>query len=214
MCCYSTVKWYEGSMTEMIKDNMPDLLNYAETQKLLDELPSEYQKLVADVIPGMINVGGLQRVLQNLLSERVSVRDLPAILEGIAEAAAFTKNVSSITEHVRTRLARQICDANAGPNNILTLVTLSPDWEHNFQSALMGDGEEKQLAMPPTQLQDFINAVRERYDELSAMGEIPVMLTSPAIRPYVRSVVERFRPQTVVMSQNEIHPKARIKSII
>ena len=200
-------------ITEMIKDNMPDLLNYAETQKLLDELPSEYQKLVADVIPGMINVGGLQRVLQNLLSERVSVRALPAILEGIAEAAAFTKNVSSITEHVRTRLARQICDANAGPNNILTLVTLSPDWEHNFQSALMGDGEEKQLAMPPTQLQDFINAVRERYDELSAMGEIPVMLTSPAIRPYVRSVVERFRPQTVVMSQNEIHPKARIKTL-
>ncbi|MEZ5815084.1 MAG: flagellar biosynthesis protein FlhA [Alphaproteobacteria bacterium] len=200
-------------ITEIIKDNMPDLLNYAETQKLLDELPREYQKLVADVIPGQINVGGLQRVLQNLLGERVSVRDLPAILEGIAEASAFTKNIAHITEHVRTRLARQLCDANTNGSGVVALVTLSPDWEHAFGDALMGDGEEKQLAMPPSKLQDFITVVRGRYDEMSAQGQMPVLLTSPAIRPYVRSVIERFRPQTVVLSQNEIHPKARIKTL-
>ena len=200
-------------ITEIIKDNMPDLLNYAETQKLLDEMQSEYQKLVADVVPAQINVGGLQRVLQNLLSERVSVRDLPTILEGIAEATAFTKNIAHITEHVRTRLGRQLCDSNTNPSGVVPLVTLSPEWEQAFAEALVGDGEDKQLAMPPTQLQDFIGAVRERYDELSAQGEIPVLLTSPAIRPYVRSVVERFRPQTVIMSQNEIHPKARIQTL-
>ncbi len=200
-------------ITEIIKDNMPDLLNYAETQKLLDELPPEYQKLVGDVIPSQINVGGLQRVLQNLLGERVSVRDLPAILEGIAEASAFTKNVAHITEHVRTRLARQLCDSNTDPSGVVPLVTLSPDWEHAFGDALMGDGEEKQLAMPPSSLQEFITVVRERYDEMSTEGNVPVMLTSPAIRPYVRSVIERFRPQTVVLSQNEIHPKARIKTL-
>ncbi len=200
-------------LTELIKDNMPDLLNYAETQKLLDELPEEYQKLVADVIPTQISVGGLQRVLQNLLSERISVRDLPAILEGIAEATNFTKNVAFITEHVRGRLSRQICDANTNQNGIVPLLTLSPEWEQAFSESLIGDGEEKQLAMPPTQLQDFIAAVRERYDEMSMQGEIPVLLTSPAVRPYVRSVVERFRPQTVVLSQNEIHPKAKIKTL-
>ena len=200
-------------ITEIIKDNMPDLLNYAETQKLLDELPKDYQKLVGDVIPSQISVGGLQRVLQNLLSERVSVRDLPTILEGISEAAAFTKNIAHITEHVRTRLARQLCDSNTNQSGIVPLVTLSPDWEHAFAESLMGDGEEKQLAMPPTRLQEFITGVRERYEELSAQGEVPVMLTSPAIRPYVRSVIERFRPQTVVLSQNEIHPKARIKTL-
>ena len=200
-------------ITEIIKDNMPDLLNYTETQKLLDELPQEYQKLVSDVIPGQINVGGLQRVLQNLLGERVSVRDLPSILEGIAEASAFTKNIAQITEHVRTRLARQLCDAHTNPSGVVPLVTLSPDWEHAFADALMGESEEKQLAMPPSKLQDFITVIRERYDELSAEGEVPVLLTSPAIRPYVRSVIERFRPQTVVLSQNEIHPKARIKTL-
>jgi flagellar biosynthesis protein FlhA len=200
-------------ITEIIKDNMPDLLNYAETQKLLDELPREYQKLVADVVPGQINVGGLQRILQRLLGERVSVRDLPTILEGIAEAAAYTKNIAHITEHVRTRLARQLCDTNSNASGVVPLVTLSPDWEHAFSDALVGDGEDKQLAMPPSKLQEFIGAIRTRYDELSARGEIPVLLTSPAIRPYVRSVIERFRPQTVVLSQNEIHPKARIKTM-
>lgn len=200
-------------ITEIIKDNMPDLLNYAETQKLLDELPPEYQKLVADVIPAQVSVGGLQRVLQSLLAERVSVRDLPAILEGVAEAALFTKNVSHITEHVRTRLSRQLCDSNTNANGVLPLITISPDWEQAFSAALVGDGEDKQLAMPPSELQDFIAAVRERYEEMSAQGDVPVLLTSPGVRPYVRSVIERFRPQTIVMSQNEIHPKARIKTL-
>ncbi len=200
-------------ITEVIKDNMPDLLNYAETQKLLDELPKDYQKLVADVIPGQVTVGSLQRILQTLLSERVSIRDLPTILEGIAEAAGYTKNISRITEHVRTRLGRQLCNTNVDASGVLILLTLSPEWDQAFIESLIGDGEEKQLAMPPTKLQDFISAVRDRYDEFSPQGITPVMLTSPMIRPYVRSVIERFRPQTIVMSQNEIHAKAKIKTV-
>ena len=200
-------------ITEIIKDNMADLLSYAETQKLLDEMPKEYQKLVADVIPSQISVGGLQRILQNLVSERVSVRDLPTILEGIAEATAYTKNVAYITEHVRSRLARQICDQNTNMNGFVPLITMSPEWEQGFAEALVGDGEDRQLAMAPSQLQDFITAVREKYEEFARMGETPVLLTSPNIRPYVRSVIERFRPQTTVMSQNEIHPKAKIRTL-
>lgn len=201
-------------ITEIVKDNMSDLLSYAETQKLLDEMPAEYQKLVADVIPGQITIGGLQRILQNLVSERVSVRDLPTILEGIAEAAIYTKNIGFITEHVRSRLARQICDQNTNVNGFVPLLTLSPEWEQAFSEALIGsEDQEKQLAMAPTQLQDFITAVRDNYEEFIKQGESPVLLTSPNVRPYVRSVIERFRPQTMVMSQNEIHPKAKIKTL-
>ncbi len=199
-------------ITELIKDNMSDLLNYTETQKLLNELPQDYQKLVADVIPGQISVSSLQRILQNLLSERISVRDLPTILEGVSEAAVYTKNIGRITEHVRSRLARQLCDANADASGVLVLLTLSPEWEQAFAEALVGDGEDKQLAMPPSRLQEFIVAVRDQYDALSQQGVSPVLLSSPGIRPYVRSVIERFRPQTIVMSQNEVHPKARIKT--
>ncbi len=200
-------------ITELVKDNMSDLLSYAETQKLLDELPKEYQKLVADVIPGHMTVGGLQRILQNLVSERISVRDLPTILEGIAEATVYTKNIAYITEHVRSRLARQICDANTNASGFVPLLTLSPEWEQAFTESLLGDGEDRQLAMAPTQLQSFITSVRDAYEKFIAVGETPVLLTSPAIRPFVRSVVERFRPATIVMSQNEIHPKAKIKTL-
>ena len=147
------------------------------------------------------------------MNERVSVRDMPTILEGIAEASAFTKHIGQITEHVRTGLARQLCDSYADGTGVVALVTLSPEWEQAFAESLIGEGEEKQLAMPPSRLQDFIGAVRDGYNEMSSQGESPIMLTSPMIRPYVRSVIERFRPQTVVMSQNEIHPKAKIRTV-
>jgi len=200
-------------LTEVIKDNMSELLSYAETQKLLDDLSSDHQKLVTDIVPSQITTSGIQRVLQALLTERVSIRDLPTILEGIAEATGFTQNIVSITEHVRTRLGRQLCSAHATHEGLVPLITLSPEWEQAFAESLIGQGEEKQLVMPPTRLQEFINAVRMIYDQQAQRGESPVLLTSPLVRPYVRSIVERFRPSTVIMSQNEIHPQAKIRTL-
>ena len=200
-------------ITEIIKDNMSDLLSYAETQKLLDELPKSHQKLVADVLPTKISLTGLQRVLQNLVSERVSIRDLPTVLEGVAEATGFTNNITLITEHVRARLSRQICDQYTNKAGVMPLVTLSADWEQAFAESLTGQGDDKQLAMPPSKLQEFIQSVRKIYEDLAMKGEAPALLTSPGIRPYVRSIIERFRPQTIVISQNEIHPRAKIQTL-
>jgi flagellar biosynthesis protein FlhA len=200
-------------LTEVIKDNMPELLSYAETQKLLDELDKSHQKLISDMVPSQISVGGIQRVLQNLLGERVSIRDLPTILEGIAEACGYSRNVSVITEHVRARLARQISEANTSEAGFIPLIGLSPAWEQSFAEALTGQGEERHLSMPPSRLQEFIGAVRRTFERHAMLGETPALMTSAAIRPYVRSIIERFRPITVVMSQNEVHPKARIKTV-
>jgi flagellar biosynthesis protein FlhA len=200
-------------LTEILKDHMPDLLSYAETQKLLDDLPAQHQKLVADLIPNQISVSGVQRILQSLLSERVSIRDLPTILEGISEATGYTQNINMITEHVRARLSRQISAINSADDGYIPLITLTPQWEQNFAEAIIGQGEERQLSMAPSLLQEFIATVRQNFDTLASQGHNPVMLTSPAIRPYVRSIVERFRPTTVVMSQNEIHPKAKLKTL-
>lgn len=200
-------------LTEVIRDNMSELLSYAETQKLLDELGAPQQKMIADLIPALISVGGIQRVLQNLLTERISIRDLATILEGVSESCGYTRNITQISEHVRARLARQISDSNTNDQNFIPLLTLSPEWEQAFAESIVGDGDEKQLAMPPSRLQQFINAVRTTFERHAMQGETPVLLVSPAIRPYVRSVIERFRPITVVMSQNEIHPKARIKTV-
>jgi flagellar biosynthesis protein FlhA len=200
-------------LTEVLKNHMAELLSYAETKKLLDDLPPENKKLVEELIPSQISVTGVQRVLQTLLSERVSIRDLPAILEGIAEAVGHTKNALYITEHVRARLARQLCHANLSPGGYLPLIALSPNWEQAFAESIVGQGEERQLAMAPSQLQQFIQAVREAFDEASGKNEVPVLLTSPQIRPFVRSIVERFRPATVVMSQNEIHASVRLRTL-
>ncbi len=200
-------------LTELVKDNMAELLSYAETQKLLDELDGEQKKLVEDLVPNTISVGGVQRVLQNLLGERISIRDLPTILEGIQEACGYTRSVLHITEHVRARLARQISNAAAAEDGLLPLVTLSPGWEQAFAEALIGEGEEKHLAMAPSKLQEFISQVRQTFERQAMLGETPALLTSPGVRPYVRSIVERFRPQTMVLSQNEIHPKAKLKTV-
>ena len=170
-------------LTEVVRDNMSELLSYTETQKLINELDKEQQKLIAEIVPSQISVAGIQRVLQNLLNERVSVSDLPTILEGISEACAITRNVLMISEHVRARLSRQLSDASVDENGVIPLVALSPEWEQEFADSLAGQGDDRQLSM------------------------------APSVRPYVRSIIDRFRPMTVVLSQNEIHPKAKIRTV-
>ena len=200
-------------LTEILKEAMPDLLGYADVQKLIRDMPADQKKLADDLIPSVMPATTVVRVLQALLKERVSIRDLPGILEGIGEAAPHTTGVVALVEHVRSRLARQLCFANRGEDGALPIVTLSPDWEHAFASSLIGQGEEKQLALAPSRLGDFIREVRDTFERAAQIGEAPVLLTSPGVRPYVRSIVERFRGQTTVMSQNEVHPRARLKTV-
>jgi flagellar biosynthesis protein FlhA len=200
-------------LTEILKDNMPDLLSYAEVQKLLRELPNEQKKLVDDIIPSVVSVTTIQRVLQALLRERVSIRDLPSILEGLSEAAPHSASLTNLVEQVRTRLSRQLCFAHRGDDGALPIITLSPDWETSFAESLVGNGEDRQLSMAPSRLQEFIRAVGDAFERAAQVGDSPVLLTSPGIRPYVRSLIERFRGQTPVMSQNEVHPRARLKTV-
>ncbi|MBB5710765.1 flagellar biosynthesis protein FlhA [Sphingomonas xinjiangensis] len=199
-------------LTELVKDNIADLLSYTETQKLLTEVHKDSEKLVADIIPSKVSISSVQRILQNLLSEGISIRDVPTILEGIAEAAPLTNNLTQMTEHVRSRLARQI-SASQVRGDAIPVVTLSPEWDQAFAESILGSGDERQLAMAPSMLQKFIASTRETYDRLAQDGEIPCLLTSPSIRPFVRSIIERVRPATVVMSQNEIHARARIRAL-
>jgi flagellar biosynthesis protein FlhA len=201
-------------LTELVRENVAELLSYVETQKLLDELPREQQKLVSDLVPSQITMGAVQRVLQSLLSERVSIRDLATILEGIQEACGgATRAIPAIVAHVRTRLARQISDSHTGPNGYIPLITLSPDWEGAFAEALTGPPEERQLAMAPSKLQAFMHGLRAAFETATAAGEAPVLLTSGGIRLHARAIVERIRPNTPVLAQSEISPRARIRTV-
>ena len=201
-------------LTELVRETMAELLSHAETQKLLDDLPREQQKLVGDLIPSQCSVGLVHRVLQGLLAERVSLRDLPTILEGIGEACAGgLRAVSSIVGHVRTRLARQISDSHTGSTGFIPLVTLSPEWEAAFAESLVGPPEDRQLAMAPSKLGEFMQRFRAAFEQAAAGGEAPVLLCSGGIRGHVRAIVERIRPATPVLAQAEIFPRARIRTV-
>ena len=200
-------------LTEILKDNMSDLLSYAEMQKLWKDMPADQKKLVDELIPSVVSATTVHRVLQSLLKERVSIRDLPTILEGLGESAPHTSSVTALCEHVRGRLGRQLCWQNRAEDGSLPIVTLSGEWEHAFADSLTGPTDDRQLSLAPSKLQEFIRSVRDAFERAAISGETPVLLTSPTVRPYVRSIIERFRGQTVVMSQNEIHPKARLKTV-
>ncbi|HVK81449.1 MAG TPA: FHIPEP family type III secretion protein, partial [Verrucomicrobiae bacterium] len=200
-------------LTEIIKEHMSELLTYSEMKKLVKDLPKDTQSLLDDVAPAHISWSGVQRILQNLLKERVSIRDLSAIIEAIAEAAPAMHDLVLITEHVRGRLARQICHQHRNPDGSLPIISLSPTWEQAFGESVVGEGQSRQLALPPSKLHDFVADVRSAFERAAKAGETPVLLTSPGIRPFVRSLIERFRPSTAVLGQGEVHAKVRLKAM-
>ena len=152
-------------LTELLKENMADLLSYGEVQKLMEGAvrPNQKKLIEGSLIPSVATATTVQRVLQTLLRERVSIRDLPAILEGIAEAAPHTNSITSLVEQVRARLSRQLCWANRGEDGALPIIALAPEWEQAFAESLIGQGDDKQLALAPSKLQDFIRAVRDSF---------------------------------------------------
>jgi flagellar biosynthesis protein FlhA len=201
-------------LTEVVRETMAELLSYTETQKLLDEMPREQQKLVADLIPSQISTGAVQRVLQSLLAERISIRDLPTILEGVQEACgAGLRAVPLIVGHVRMRLARQISDAHVGGSGYIPLITLTPNWEAAFLDSLVGPPEDRQLAMAPSKLNEFIGRLRTALDAAAANGEAAVILVNGALRAPMRAIVERMRPATSVLAQAEISTRVRIRTL-
>jgi flagellar biosynthesis protein FlhA len=118
-----------------------------------------------------------------------------------------------LAEHVRARLSRQLCAQHISPAGYLPIIALTAKWEQAFAESIVGQGDERTLAMQPSKLTEFINLVREKFEQAARDREAPVLVTSPAIRSFVRGIVERFRAQTSVLAQSEIHPRTRLKTI-
>ena len=137
-------------LTELIKTNMSELLSYGEVQKLIKELPKEQGELMKDIVPVQITISGIQRVLQILLAERVSIRDLSTILEGIADGLAATRNPAMLAEHVRARLSRQLCAQHTSAAGYLPIIALTAKWEQAFAESIVGQGDDRSLAMQPS----------------------------------------------------------------
>ncbi|MGD0106687.1 MAG: flagellar biosynthesis protein FlhA [Rhodopila sp.] len=201
-------------LAEVVKENIAEFLSYTETQKILTGLPQDQQKLVADLVPSTITVGGLQRVLQMLLAERISIRDMATILEAVQEACASgIKSVSPIVAHVRTRLSRQISDSLIGTAGYVPVVVLSADWEDTLSGSLVGPPEDRQLALGQEKLREFLDRLRVVFDSAVQNGDKPALLTSMQVRYHVHSIIDRIRMNVPVIAQAEIHRRARVKVV-
>jgi flagellar biosynthesis protein FlhA len=199
-------------LTETIKEYMPSLLTFGATQSLVDGLDREYQKL-AQNISSSSPVVVLQRILQTLLSERVSIRDLPLIIEAAVEAATQTQNVVMMVEHVRHRLSNQICQSLTDEEGYVPVIVLDRKWENEFLSNLKVVGDERHLAMEPQRVQEFIQDVRAVIQPFANMDEYPSILVNPEFRSFVRSMLDRVAPWTAIIGHGEIHRKASLKTV-
>lgn len=203
-------------LTEIVKDNLSDLLTRSELDKLLDELRGTHGKLIDELVPDKVSKPVLQKVLQNLLRERVSIRDLPGILEALAEVVPGMRNLTLLTEHVRGRIARQLTAQHVGGDGVVSVIALSPAWEREFMDSILStdkEGTERQLAMAPEKIQTFLRATSDTFTRQFNSGVSPILLTSPLARPFARLLIERALPTVSVLSQTEISPKAKLKTV-
>ncbi len=197
---------------EVIRHNLAQLLSYKDMRLLLDRMEPEYRRLIDEIIPSQISYSGLQAVLKQLLSERVSIRNLHLILEAVAEIAPHSRKVEQIAEHVRIRLAQQIC-GDLSDNGVLNVLRLGARWDLAFHQSLKRDakGEIREFDIDPRQLEEFgqeaTKAIRTHLDA----GERFVLVTAPDARPYVRMIIERLFATLPVLSHVEIAKGVEIR---
>ena len=201
-------------LSEVIRSNLAQLLSYKDMRALLDRLDPEYKRLIDDMCPSQISYSGLQAVLKLLLGERVSIRNLHLILEAVAEIVPHVRRSEQVAEHVRVRMAQQIC-GDLADNGALKVLRLGNRWDLAFSQSLRRDakGDVAEFELDPRMVEQFGNeastAIRERMDQ----GHSFVLIAAPEVRTYVRMIVERMFATLPVLSHLEIARGLEIKAL-
>jgi flagellar biosynthesis protein FlhA len=195
-------------LSEVVKRYAPELLTRQDAQRLLDGLAQEHPKVIEELIPHHLTVGGVQKVLQNLLREEVPIRDLLTIIETLADNAPHTKDPDALTEYVRQALCRTITNLYRTPEGMLFLVSLAPSVEKAVRESV-----QEGIAIDPQTAQRLVNSVQQGVETFTTRGLLPVLLTSPTVRRYVRQLVGRYVPQLAVLSYNEIAEGVKVQSL-
>jgi flagellar biosynthesis protein FlhA len=199
-------------LTETIRRHARDLLGRQEVQGLLDVIKPSHPSVVETLVPNLLPLGTVQKVLQNLLAEGVSIRDLALILEALADAAPATKDPVVLTEYVRQGLGRTICRELTGGDGVLKVFTLSPALEQQLADALAEGDQGRYLALEPRTAQRVIEAIAKTIGKEPPDGT-PVVLCGPVIRPHLRRLTERYLPHLAMLSYNEIGPEVTLKAL-
>lgn len=199
-------------LTETIKAHSYELLGRQETKLILDSVKEKYNTVVEELIPELMTIGEIQKVLQNLLREKVSIKDMVTILECLADNSRNTKDIEILTEYVRFSLGRNICNELVDENNAITVLTLSPDIENiianNIQKSMQGSFP----AINPDITTEILNSIRDGLNRTYFPNNIPVILVSPRIRPAFRKLIEMVFPNVAVLSLNEIPNDIEIRT--
>jgi len=200
-------------LTELIRRHAADILTRQDTQVLVDTVKEYAPALVEELIPGLLSLGDVQKVLQNLLSERIPIRDLQTILEELADAARLTKDPDALTEYVRSALCRQITELCRSDDGVVRALTLAPTLEQVLADGIRQTDVGTQLVLAPDVARKILEATRMQVERMAALGQVPVILCSPRTRMHFRRLVERMASNLWILSYNEISPEAKLETV-
>ncbi|HLJ01835.1 MAG TPA: flagellar biosynthesis protein FlhA [Solirubrobacteraceae bacterium] len=200
-------------LTETIRSHAAQLLTRQDVRALLDQLKETNEAVVTEVVPDVLSLGEIQRVLQALLSEGVSIRDLGAIVEAVGDKARITRDPSLLAEYARQTLGRAIIAPHVGPDQTLRAVTLDPTIEQELAGSITQTSDGEYLAMDPSRAQSLLQAVKAQHDQATARGTRPVLLCSARVRRHLRRLVETVVPHLPVCSYNEIAAGISVETI-
>ncbi|MBN1982307.1 MAG: flagellar biosynthesis protein FlhA [Chitinivibrionales bacterium] len=199
-------------LTELIKRHSQDLLTRQDVHELVNTVKEHNQAVVDELIPNKMSLGEVHKVLQNLLREKVSIRDLPRILECLGDVAGKNKNIDILTEYVRDALAAQICDEFISDSHLIPVITLDPNVEAKLESSLTQTDAGLRLNLSPTDASRIIEATGKQVETVRSSGDIPIILCAPTIRSPLKRLTENHFPNLVVLSYNEIISGVEIRS--
>ncbi len=203
-------------LTEVLHREAASLLTRAETDRLLARVRQTQPSLVEELIPTVLSVSDVQKVLQGLLREKVSIRNIEAILETLADAGRHTKDAAQLTEAVRQRLGRAICQGLVGETSALHVMTLDPAIEseflHSLQAARTAEGGPRPFVLEPTTAEQFLGRLVQQSERMMKSNMLPVLLCSPDLRRHIRSLSERVMPHLRILSMAEVPQNMELKS--
>ncbi|CAM3077128.1 flagellar biosynthesis protein FlhA [Filibacter tadaridae] len=200
-------------LTEVIRANAAELIGRQETKQLIDHIRETYPILVDELTPTPLSVGEIQKVLAKLLSEHVSVRNLPIIFETLADYSKYTSDVDVLTEYVRQALARQITNQYATSGQSLKVLTVSGKVEKLLADNIQQTEQGNFLSINPSQSQEILESIAREIERVALLDQSPVILCSPATRMYLRQITERYFPQIPVLSYNELEASIEVQSV-
>lgn len=200
-------------LTEVIRQHIAELLTRQDVQNLINNIKDNNTTLIDELVPKLLGIGDIQKVLQNLLSEGISIRDLVTIFETLADHASVTRDTDILTEYVRQSLKRAISGKYFSPNEVTNVVTLDPAVEQDIMGAVKNTEQGSYLTLDPDETNKIVKSLGEELKKLEDLGKNPIVITSPIVRLYFKKLVSDYYKDVIVISYNEVEPNVELQSV-